>query len=285
MPILTAAWFIIMQQAQELGDDFTKLAISIGDAPTQARPIDLVIPSSVATDAVITVVMFFALLVWSMILFFIFLGYEVVNVVLSVAGLLLLALYGLGPRTRKTFSIVLALSIVTMLIGRPVGLGIIEIGNMIGASLPGPDNVFFVGAITGVSMMLAIAVQPLLVVGAYRGVSNVMGSINATVRGSVRSVTENKQKLQAQLSGSAPSAMTNRAHRLTETGRAYGRAVGTEAKRAGAASAATALAMTASKAHPVAAVVTTAASIAVKAVGSMPAKSPQSKRSRTDDYR
>jgi hypothetical protein len=293
MPFIGVAWFMALNIIQHIGDDLSRLSISIANAPAQDPLDDLFIPmpGALGLNAVISCLMFAGLLWWSGILLFLFFNYEIYNVVFTIIGLLLVAMYGFGPRTRKLFSILGALAVVTMLAGRPVALGIIEIGNAIATLFPGPDNIFFVGLINGACMMAGIVFQVLIFWGSYKGINEVIGRfLEGNIRGTVDAYMRGERRTPLTSTGT-PVAGTQRAQRLVSTGQRYGSAVAYEVRKASTEAASKAMLakgiMVASKAHPVAAAVVTGATIATKAVGSMQQRPVQQKpkKGALDGYR
>lgn len=279
-------WFIFISAMRSVGSGATLVAASIGSQNLSDGKNILVLPSMSFASPIIAGALFGGLLTYTFIFLQLFLTYEIANVIFTALGLLLIALYGFGPRTRRLFSMLVAFGIVTMLIGRPVAILIMKIGNLIANGLP-TNDVFWVGMITSASMFFALVSQIILPFVMYRSVHNVLGSMNAKVRNLVRSQIENKHKIDARVSGKVDTATSNRMrsidrHRHTDSFKH-------EVKRAAAATAAASLAKKAAtlaaNVHPAVKLAVTVAPIALRAIGNARPKQREPKPRRFDDYR
>lgn len=210
-------WFAGADQIIIFGDQLTKAAITVGNVPVTGAGIDTfgpsILPALSFNDNMIAIFSFFPTLALGAILYQIFVNYEVLVVIVKFFGLIVLSLVALGERSRKVFSLIVAIGIVTMLIGRPVAMVIVSSGQGWVRSLPsGQDSMFTTAGVTISSLVVAILIQPVLLFLAYKSVSPVVGRVSAMVTGRVKALNENRPM---------PSAQdVNRVHAASLQGRA-----------------------------------------------------------------
>jgi hypothetical protein len=260
---LSPLWFEFISAFQKLGDNLSNVALGLtNQAPTGAASIIPVLPNMTIEDAFLASLTFGPAAYFGYLLFDTFLAYGYVAAIVAFLGLLSLSLIALGPRARKVFNFLIAVGIVTMVLGRPVAIVCIELGQAFANLFTNtPNSMFILGASTVGSLILALIAQPVLLVLMYQGVSRVGGNINALVTGTVRSLSESR----ATLSGSTAvqaniASMNGRQQALERAGETF---VGGVAAASAAKGAAALAARAAASTTPVGAVAATAGSIAV----------------------
>lgn len=291
--VIGAAWFAGVELAGNLGDALTKAALYIGEEKVTQQDPQIVLPSFTFGNPLFDSAMFGGLFTWSMTLTMLFVGYELINIALTFFGVITLYTYGLGPRTRRTMSAIISVLIVTEIIGRPIAVAIIKFGNWVANQIPTTD-LFWVGIITVVSMMVATAIQFVLPFLLYKSVSAVVGKLNGEIKGSVLARVQGRQKVDANVTNNIQSTMTNRTRSVNAT-RAnpdFKKEV-TLAATASAAGALTsygvkaakAAAAVGSKVHPALAVASIVGPPLIKAIGNQVAAAPAKNKAALDVHR
>jgi hypothetical protein len=282
---LTGAWFFLIDTMKGASADLSHAFASIDSANLGTNALNL--PSIPNSNPFLDAFLYFGLFIYSANFMYLFIAQAMINVFVEAFGLVLIAMYGLGPRTRRLFSVLVSVALTTMLIGQPLVILILKAGNAIGNSLPA-GNLEFVGFITSASMFIAQIVYIALPFLLYRSVHSVMGKLNATVSNLVRSRIENKHKVDAQVAGRVSTSTTNRAQGAT--GARYKPAMALEARRMAGASASSALLGIAKKGviagsnlHPAAKAAVVGLAIVAKGIGSA---GPKREKVKTlNDYR
>jgi len=210
-------WFVVADEAQHLGDLLKQLVLLIQIPPATDDSIisgpmaNITLPIFPVQQVLITVFLTF-LLAWAGSQFlFLMVGYELLNVALIVLGLIVFAMYGLGDRTRKVFSVIISLFIVSAIIGLPVALLFTQLAQLLAGSIAGEATggvwttmLLFLAALAG------LAAQPILFLAAYSRVDRVVGRVVARVDNRIRSVNENKDRFDSHLAGAQRSTITHR---------------------------------------------------------------------------
>lgn len=288
-------WFIAMDYAGTLGDTLTRGSLYISQIPIVDGDPILTLPAFTFGNVIVNAAIFGGLFLWILTLAILFIGYEIAGAILVLVGLIMLYLYGLGPRSRRFFSVIVSLLIVTQVVGRPVAISIISAINLIGQLAPTNDLVWK-GIITFVGVMLALISQFILFYVAYQATGYVIGRLNGTIKGWVTSRSEGRSKVDATLTNTVRTPMTNRSRSLdSDNARQYRKSEVTRAATATAASALTAFSVRAakvaaaagSKVHPAVAAATLVGPPVIRAIGNVTAKkqAAQPKKRGLSDYR
>jgi hypothetical protein len=264
---LSPFWYQVTAALENVGDDLTRVAMTLVEQSTGGGPNIPMFPQMTFTDAFWAVMTFGPAAFFGYLLFGTFLVYEFVTVVVAFLGLLSLSLLAIGPRSRKAFNFLVATGLVTMVLGRPVAMICIELGQAFAGLFAGTPNAVFVqGAATVGSLFLALLAQPILLVLMYQGVSRVGGLVDARITGTVKSITEGRTTLSGRTAVDANIAsMSGRREALERTaGQSLVGGIAQAGIAAGAAKGAAALAArAAASTTPVGAAVATGASIVV----------------------
>lgn len=283
-------WFEAINLASDIGDALTRGALFIGQGHFDKTPsTQVTLPNFTFGNPIADAAAFGGLFSWSMVLLYLFVGYEIINIFLVYFGLLALYAYGVGPRTRRLFSAIVSVLLVTEVLGRPIAIAIIKTGNLIVSSFPGAD-VFWTGVVTCVCMAFAVLIQFILPFLLYRSVVKVVGKLNGEVRGLVRSRPIGRQQVDAKVTN--PAQTNNRTANLNNA--SVSRNFKREVAVAGSATAAAALSawgVRAAKAavavgsnvHPAVKAITLIGPAAIKAVGSAVGNRPTRPKSRSLD--
>jgi len=210
-------WFVVADEAQNLGDLLKQLVLLIQIPPATDDSIisgpmaNITLPIFPVQQVLITVFLTF-LLAWAGSQFlFLMVGYELLNVALIVLGLFVFAMYGLGDRTRKVFSIIISLFIVSAIIGLPVALLFTQLAQLLAGGIAGEaDGGVWTTMLLFIAALAGLGAQPLLFLAAYSRVDRVVGRVVARVDNKVRSVNENKNRFDSHLAGAQRSTITHR---------------------------------------------------------------------------
>lgn len=272
--VVGAVWFLATSVANELGDTFTQLAVNIGGIDA-----DPAFQVTTFGNPLIDPIMFAFLFLHMLYFVILFVGYEVAGVLLTLIGVIVAYVYGLGPRSRQVFTAIVSLLIVTTILGRPVVVATLAVGNLIGRAMP-VDSVAYSGFVMYASSIIAMILQVLLFFLTYKATSHVVGKMTGSVKGLIDTIVR-RGKLDATVKNKNQALATNRANRLAanDSTRRHRKAEITRASTATASSALTAagvrLAKTAaaagSKVHPATAVAMTITPVVVRTVGNIAA--------------
>jgi hypothetical protein len=288
-------WFVAMQYVGTVGDSLTLGALYISEIPIVDGDPLLTLPNFTFGNVILNAAIFAALFLWILTLAILFIGYEIVGIVLVVIGIVTLYLYGLGPRSRRFFSVIVSLLIVTQMVGRPVAIATISMINVVGRLAPTNDLVSK-GIFTFIGVSLALISQIILFFVAYKTTGYVIGRLNGTVKGFMRSRQEGRSKVDATLTSGNRTPITNRSKSLdTDSAKRYRKAEITRASTATAASALTAFSVRAakvaaaagSKVHPALAAAALIGPPVIRAIGNVRAnnQSTKPKKRGLSDYR
>ena len=291
--VVGAAWFAGVTLAGTLGDALTMGALYIGEEKVTQQSPQIALPGFTFGNPLFDSAMFGGLFTWSLTLTMLFVAYELINIILTFFGVITLYTYGLGPRTRRAMSAIISVLIVTEIIGRPIAVAIIKFGNWVANQVPTTD-LFWVGIITVVSMMFALAIQFVLPFLLYKSVNTVVGKLNGEIKGSVLSRTQGRQKVDANVTNNIQTTMTNRARSVNATRANPG--FKSDVARAASASAASALssygvkaaklaAAAGTKVHPALAVASIVGPTIIRTVGNQVANAPAKKKEALDVHR
>lgn len=285
-PAIAAGWFFAIDALNAIGDGLTRMVGTIDSTPDDVKSSIITIPPIPFSNPLIDILMFVSL-IWGTFNFLqLFMGYELYNIFLATFGLLLVAMYGLGPRTRRLFSILIAIGLSSLVLGRPIAILIMKLGNMLGNALP-IANTGWLGLVTASSMLVAMIVSIALPFGLYKTVNAVMGRMLATVSNVVRSRIENKHKVDANVSGKVSTTSTNRAESVNS--KRYSHSMATETRRMAGNTSSAALtgvlkkaAVAGSNVHPVAKVAVLGGAAALSGIGNA---APKERKNPLDAYR
>jgi hypothetical protein len=215
--VVIPLWFLVADEAQNMGDLLKRLVLLIetpvatGDSIISGPMANVTLPVFPVGQVIITLFLTI-LLAWAGSQFlFLMIGYELLNVVLTVLGLFVFAMYGLGDRTRKFFSVIISLFIVSAVIGLPVALLLTQLAQLLAGTIAGEvEGGVWTTILLFLAAILGLAAQPLLFVVAYRRIDQVVGRVTARIDNKVRSVSENKNRLDAHLAGAQRTTITHR---------------------------------------------------------------------------
>jgi hypothetical protein len=194
LAIIGPVWFSIMNQFDVLGDELTKASTEIYVPPAGQN--QNILPPLNFADAFATIILLLPTILWALSLYVTFAGYELVSTLVQFSGLIVLSLWALGDRVKKVFSMLVSAGIVTIVLGRPVAMLFIELGQGFVATLSGASGtMIFIGAITIMSLFLALLSQILLVFLTYHAVSPIVGKVIAAVSGTVEAINIERFRL------------------------------------------------------------------------------------------
>lgn len=286
-PALVTGWMLFVGALRDIGANLTVIGGSI-DGSGVENPEPLTLPGVSMVNPIVDVIVFAALIIFTVFFILAFLQMDIINVFIILFGLVLLFLYGLGPRTRRLFSILLAIGLTTLVFGRPVVIFILKLGNIAANAIP--DEVaglsgFIIWSSMGVAALALVA----LPFGLYKPVHSVLGGLNVKVGNIVRSSIEGKHK--SSVSGNVKATVTNRSQ-STNNAR-YARSMKTETRRFAGNRTSDALlalarkgAVAGSNFHPAAKAAVVAGAVVARGVGNAPPRLPKdTTRSSLNDYR
>ncbi len=217
MPTFGLLWFFGMDQVQQVGDILKKVALGISyDNPSSpSNALTIQIPSINVADPV-ALGFVFILTIWvQVIMLSMMFGYEPLNVALTIIGILVLAASGMGERTRKFFAFIISVYAVSALFGVPVMIALIRIAKLIVGVLPSGDGTAVLASvIMWFIALVSIFLQFVIGGVAYRSAYSVIGNVIARVNNRMRSILQNKARLDVNLAGRPRSALTNRFDQL-----------------------------------------------------------------------
>lgn len=204
----------VAEGALVLGNQFEKFVLELDNLPTPddtSGDIDAISLSFSTIDQAI-VTLFFALLLAAagLQLLFLMVAYEFLNVLLIVAGVLVYSVSGFGENTRKLFSLIISMFIVTGVIGMPIIMLVTQLAQGLSDGLFGDSNPTGSIILLFIAAFIGICSQPLLVYYLYKRADRVMGNVIAKVNDKLRTVSENKGRLQAHLAGAERTTMSYR---------------------------------------------------------------------------
>lgn len=264
-------WFYVFDQLSLLGDSLS-VAANLNpkiEGVDGVNVITLAFPALKVQDVLMSLLTFSPLVFFMYTLFSVFVSYSFLAVVVKFLGLILFSLLALGDRTRKVFSFLTAVGLVAVVIGKPVAVLLISIGQGIASITAVFNEGFIQGIILNGSLIIAILIQPVLVFLMYKGVSPIVGKVAAAVTGKVRALSENRNEQSARaLSHANAASLQGRSQAIPyERNPSYARrAVEIGGAMAVAKGAAMLAAKAASNVHPAAKVAVTVASVGVKAL-------------------
>lgn len=207
--VVGTVWFLAITVVSGSSRSLTMLALSIGNQTVSQTDSAIALPDFTFGNGLFDSAIFASLFAWSMTLVLLFVAYQLINILLTVFGVIVAYAYGLGPRTRRAMSVIISILLVTELFGQPVAIAIVELSNWTAGLIPS-TGLFWIGLINWAGMTLAILSQVIMPFLFYRSVSNVIGRINGQIKGSVRSWTQGRQKVEAHVTNKVETAMTNR---------------------------------------------------------------------------
>ena len=266
--VLSPLWYEVTAAFEKLGDDLSVIAVNFIDQSGSGAAVAVPkLPSMIITDAFLASITFGPAALFGYELFAILLSYEFVTILVAFFGLLSLALLGAGARARKVFNFLVAVGIVTMVLGRPVAIICIELGQAFANVFAGAPNAMVItGVVTVASLVVAILIQPVLLFLMYQGVSRVGGFIDSRITGTVRSISQGSYSSATRTAVQANiSSMNGRSQALQRAaGQGFIGGVATAGIASGAAKGAAMLAArAAASTTPVGAIAATAASLVV----------------------
>lgn len=188
-------WFYAFDQLQLLGDQLS-IAFNLNQQVQTTNGVNLVtlaFPALKIQDVLMSLFTFGPLLFFMYGLFSVFVSYTFLAVVVKFLGLICFSLLALGERTRKVFSLLVAVGLVAVVIGKPVAVLFISIGQGLSSLTAIFAEGFIQGIILSGSVIAAILIQPVLVFLMYKGVSPIVGKVAAAVTGKVRALSENRE--------------------------------------------------------------------------------------------
>lgn len=187
--VIGPIWYEIVAALENVGDGLSVATQSLFERPDGSA--SGVLPTLNAIDAFWGVIIFGWACFFGTTLVFMFVLYEWVTVATAFLGLLSFALIALGDRARKVFLGLVSIAIVTMVIGRPVAMLLLELGRAFSGVLSdAPNSISIVGVVTVGSLLLAFLAQIVLFFLMYKGVSSVAGRIDAVVTGTVKAISD-----------------------------------------------------------------------------------------------
>lgn len=195
--VATAAplWFGLINEIESMGDGLSK---AITDLFRTQGITNTGLPSIGAfKDVIVSIFIFSATTFWGLNLVMIFYGYVVVGVFIKFFGLITLSLLALGERTQKVFNFLVAIGLVAFVLGKVSANAIVGSSQAISNSLANSyaDDLFTMGAVTIIAIVVAIIMQPVLMFLAYKSVSAVSGKVFAMVKGKVEAKTEDRSRV------------------------------------------------------------------------------------------
>lgn len=212
--VIIPVWFFMARIFIDFGDVLKRLALLLNELPEADQSSNVLnnitLPIVPVDQAIVT--LFFALMLAlaGLQLLIVMVAYEFSNVLIVALGIIVYAMSGIGENTRKFFSLLLSIFLVTGVIGLPVILFLTQFAQMLNDVVVGDSNLtgsilfLFLGALAG------LILQPVMVWYAYKRVDRVVGSVVARIQDKVRSVNENKHRLDAHLAGAERSTMSYR---------------------------------------------------------------------------
>jgi len=214
MPVLGFLWFFALDQVQQIGDLLKKVAlgISLDGTANVGGILDIKIPSISPSDPVVLGVVIIMTIYTQILMVSLSFGYEPLNVALACIGVFVLALSGLGERTQKFFAFLISMFVVSGLLGVPIMIAFIRIAKIIVNALPGGDGFAIFGSIImWFFATVSIVLQYVIGWAAYQRAKEVVGRVVARLQNTkLRSIFENKSRLDMQLAGRTRSTVTNR---------------------------------------------------------------------------
>ncbi|RWZ78730.1 MAG: hypothetical protein EOT05_03205 [Candidatus Microsaccharimonas sossegonensis] len=273
--VLGTVWFLAISTMNSLSRSLTILVLSIGQQTASKTDPAIVLPDFTFGNGLFDSAIFASLFSWSMALTLLFVSYQLINIVLTLFGVIVAYMYGMGPRSRRTMSVIISILLVTELFGQPVAIAIVELSNWFANLIPS-SGLFWIGLINWAGMTLAILSQIVMPFLFYRSVSNVIGKLNGEIKGSVRSWTQGRQKVEARVTNKVETAMTNRTRSINEVSKGQNfkkevtlaaTATASSALTAWGIKAAKAAAMAGSNVHPAAKAAVMIGPPLIKAVG------------------
>lgn len=267
--VISPLWYEVTAAFEKLGDDLSVVAVNFIDQSGGSGAVVAVpkLPTLIITDSFLASITFGPAALFAYELFAVLLSYEFVTILVAFFGLLSLGLLAAGARARKVFNFLVAVGLVTMVLGRPVAIICIELGQAFANVFAGAPNAMVItGVITVASLIVAILIQPVLLFLMYQGVSRVGGLIDSRITGTVRSITQGNYSSATRTAVDANiSSMNGRSQALQRAaGQGFIGGVATAGIAKGAAKGAAMLAArAAASTTPVGAAVATAASLVV----------------------
>ena len=250
-------WFAGADQVSLIGDQLTKAAVDLGNGITGQNT--TILPDLGTAEPLVAITMYGITYTLALGLYMMFVNYAGVAVLVKFFSLIVFSIFAIGDRTRKIFSFIVALGIVTMVIGKPVAALSIALGQALIKSFGSQSNsMALLGTITAGSMFVGLVMQPVLLFLTYKAVSPIMGRVAATVRGRVETLTRHAATAKVVATAHAAS-LQGRARAVAAKQPHYGQRIVKEASLLAIAKAATTLA---AKRHPAG----LAASVAIKAI-------------------
>jgi hypothetical protein len=233
IPTIAALWFVVAQQLQNLGDLLKQIVSSFGidTLPTGVTSsIDLV-PSLPSGETIIDILTFGLLAQGAYTVYTLLLMYAFMNVILTVLGLLVFAMYGLSEGTRKFFSLIVSVFMVTAVTGIPVILLLTKIAELISNILPnGGANAAVTIILICIAINVGLFLQIVLVYVGYKQVNRVIVR-HIEQNKPLRSVLENKRRLEANLAGRQNSTVSHKFQQIRAGAVNTGIGVADEMKR------------------------------------------------------
>ncbi|HEY8886150.1 MAG TPA: hypothetical protein VIM31_01470 [Candidatus Microsaccharimonas sp.] len=193
--VIGPLWFYAADQFQLLGDQLT-ITFNLNQKVEGVDGVNLVtlaFPQLEIPDVLMSLFTFAPLMYFMYSLFSVFVSYAFITVVVKFLGLLCFALLALGTRSQKVFSLLIAIGLVAVVLGRAVAVLFISIGQGLSSITAVFAEGFIQGIILNGSVIAAILVQPVLIFLMYKGVSPIVGRVAAAVTGKVRALSENRE--------------------------------------------------------------------------------------------
>jgi hypothetical protein len=125
----------------------------------------------------------------------IFFIYELIIIVVKFFGLIALAASPAGERARRFLSWIVAVGIVTMLLGRAFAVFAVDLGRMASDHFPFASNSFGKTFFITTSLLLAIVLQGVLIWAMLRVSSHVVGHVHSRVFGQVESLNRRRESM------------------------------------------------------------------------------------------
>jgi len=215
--VVIPIWFIAANEIQNLGDLLKRLVLLIETPPASETAtisgtiVNITLPNFPVQDAIISVFLTILLALVGSQYMFMMIGYELLNVVLTVLGLVVFSMYGLGDRTRKFFSVILSVFVVTAIVGIPVALLFTQFAQLLaGTIVDQATSGVWATVLLYLAATIGLIAQPLLVITAYRRIDQVVGKVIARVENKLRTVNENKDRFDSHLAGAQRTTITHR---------------------------------------------------------------------------
>lgn len=213
--VVIPLWFWLADQLFQVGHLLNRVAVAMGQLTTEDPTADdggrLQIPLLPVQQALVPFFLSLVLAFVGLQLLILLVNYAIANVVIVLIGLFAYAAYGLNEGTRKFFSVLISIFVVTGIVGIPVILFSTEIAQFISNALLGEvDNgtwmILFVLAGTLFGLYLQYAIGR----AAYKRIDRVVGKVIAKVDDKIRSVTENKERFDTHLRGEQRTTISHR---------------------------------------------------------------------------